>query len=41
MLLASFFRDWAAEPVADCESQPKSFATMWADRPMWVRVRHR
>lgn len=41
MLLASFFRDWIAASLPDCEPQPKFFATMRADRPMWVRVRRR
>jgi cytochrome P450 len=41
MLLAAFFRDWIAEPVAECRPRPRFYATMRPDSPMMVRLRRR
>lgn len=41
MLLAAFFRDWVAEPIADCHPRPAFFATMRPHGAMLVKVRRR
>jgi len=41
MLLASFFREWTATPLPDCDPRPEFFITMRPSGPMRVRVRHR
>lgn len=41
MLLASFFRDWIAEPLPECDPRPEFFVTMRPAGPMRVRVRRR
>jgi len=41
MLLAAFFRDWVAEPLAECHPHAVFFATMRPEGAMLVRVRRR
>ena len=41
MLLAAFFRDWIAEPLADSHPRPSFFATMRPEGSMRVRLRRR
>jgi cytochrome P450 len=41
MLLATFFRDWIAEPLADCRPRPVFFSTLRPEGAMLVRLRRR